>query len=179
MPNGKPTSLHRLWRSGPGHSRRACVMPASGGCRHGTFCSRSRRRKAHKAAEAIGVQCAQSAADAVRDADMVISAVTAASSVDAAQSVRAHLAGTPYLLDINSVSPGRKQETAKPLGNAARYVDVAVIAPIYPARHQTPMLLAGRMPKRSRRRSPRSACVSLSPGRRPAPRRRSRWYAAS
>jgi 3-hydroxyisobutyrate dehydrogenase-like beta-hydroxyacid dehydrogenase len=41
------------------------------------------------------------------------------------------------------VSPGRKQETAKLLGDAARYVDIAVLAPIYPARHQTPMLLAG------------------------------------
>jgi 3-hydroxyisobutyrate dehydrogenase-like beta-hydroxyacid dehydrogenase len=49
----------------------------------------------------------------------------------------------PYFLDINSVSPGRKQETAKLLGDAGRYVDVAVLAPIYPARHQTPMLLAG------------------------------------
>jgi 3-hydroxyisobutyrate dehydrogenase-like beta-hydroxyacid dehydrogenase len=95
------------------------------------------------AAQAIGVRCAQSATDAVRDADIVVSAVTAASSVDAAQSVKSHLAGAPYFLDINSVSPGRKQETAKVLGKAARYVDVAVIAPIHPARHKTPMLLAG------------------------------------
>ncbi len=51
--------------------------------------------------------------------------------------------GKPFFLDINSVSPGRKQETAKLLGEAARYVDVAVLAPIHPARHQTPMLLAG------------------------------------
>jgi 3-hydroxyisobutyrate dehydrogenase-like beta-hydroxyacid dehydrogenase len=96
-----------------------------------------------QAAQAIGVRCAQSAADAVRDADLIVSAVTAASSVDAAQSVKSHLAGTPYFLDINSVSPGRKQEIAKVLGKTARYVDVAVIAPIHPARHQTPMLLAG------------------------------------
>ena len=89
------------------------------------------------------MRCATSAADAVRDADMIISAVTAASSVDAADSVKAHLAGRPFFLDINSVSPGRKQDTAKLLADAARYVDVAVLAPIYPARHQTPMLLAG------------------------------------
>jgi len=96
-----------------------------------------------KATETIGVRRAGSAADAVRDADVVITAVTAASSVDAAQSVKAHLADNPLLLDINSVSPGRKQHTAKLLGDTARYVDVAVLAPIYPARHQTPMLLAG------------------------------------
>ena len=99
--------------------------------------------KLRQAAQAIGVRCAQSAADAVREADMIVSAVTAASSVAAAQSVGSRLAGAPYFLDINSVSPGRKQETAKVLGKTARYIDVAVIAPIHPARHQTPMLLAG------------------------------------
>jgi 3-hydroxyisobutyrate dehydrogenase-like beta-hydroxyacid dehydrogenase len=99
--------------------------------------------KLKQAAQAAGVRCANSAADAVRGADLIISAVTAASSVDAAQAVKAHLAGAPYFLDVNSVSPGRKQDTAKLLGEAGRYVDVAVLAPIYPARHQTPMLLAG------------------------------------
>ena len=99
--------------------------------------------KLKHAAAAIGVRYAGSAADAVRGADAVISAVTAASSVDAAQSVKQHLARQPFFLDINSVSPGRKQETAKLLGDDARYVDVAVLAPIHPARHQTPMLLAG------------------------------------
>jgi 3-hydroxyisobutyrate dehydrogenase-like beta-hydroxyacid dehydrogenase len=99
--------------------------------------------KLKAAAAAIGVRCASSAADAVRDADIIVSAVTAAASVEAAQSVKPHLAGMPFFLDINSVSPNRKQETAKLLGGSARYVDVAVIAPIYPARHQTPLLLAG------------------------------------
>jgi 3-hydroxyisobutyrate dehydrogenase-like beta-hydroxyacid dehydrogenase len=96
-----------------------------------------------RAGEEIGVRCAGSAAEAVREADAIISAVTAASSVDAAHSVKPHLSGSPFFLDINSVSPGRKQETAKLLGDAARYVDVAVLAPIHPARHRTPMLLAG------------------------------------
>jgi 3-hydroxyisobutyrate dehydrogenase-like beta-hydroxyacid dehydrogenase len=93
--------------------------------------------------DVIGAHCAASAAEAVRGADIVVSAVTAASSVEAARSVKPHFAGRPYFLDINSVSPGRKQETAKLLGESARYVDVAVLGPIHPARHQTPMLLAG------------------------------------
>ncbi len=74
---------------------------------------------------------------------MIISAVTAASSLEAARSVEPHLKGAPYYLDINSVSPGRKQATAKLLGERARYVDVAVIAPIHPLRHKTPLLIAG------------------------------------
>jgi 3-hydroxyisobutyrate dehydrogenase-like beta-hydroxyacid dehydrogenase len=96
-----------------------------------------------RAADASGVRCATSAADAVPGAEIIISAVTAASSHEAAQSVQAHLRGRPIFLDINSVSPGRKQDTAKMLGSAACYIDVAVVAPIHPARHQTPMLLAG------------------------------------
>jgi 3-hydroxyisobutyrate dehydrogenase-like beta-hydroxyacid dehydrogenase len=95
------------------------------------------------AGEAMGVRLAKSAADAVAQTDMIISAVTAASSVEAARSVEPHLSGNPYYLDINSVSPGRKQETAKLLGDKARYVDVAVIAPIHPLRHKTPLLIAG------------------------------------
>jgi 3-hydroxyisobutyrate dehydrogenase-like beta-hydroxyacid dehydrogenase len=95
------------------------------------------------AGEKAGIRLAASAADAVANSDMIISAVTAASSLEAAKSVEPHLAGNPYYLDINSVSPGRKQETAKLLDGKARYVDVAVIAPIHPKRHQTPLLIAG------------------------------------
>lgn len=91
----------------------------------------------------MGVRLAASAAEAVAGADMVISAVTAASSLEAAQSVAPHLSGNPYYLDINSVSPGRKQATAQLLDGKARYVDVAVIAPIHPKRHRTPLLIAG------------------------------------
>jgi 3-hydroxyisobutyrate dehydrogenase-like beta-hydroxyacid dehydrogenase len=96
-----------------------------------------------RAAAEIGVRCASSAADAAGKAAMIISAVTAVSSVEAARSIKDHVGARPFFLDINSVSPGRKQETAKLLGDAARYVDVAVLAPIHPARHRTPMLLAG------------------------------------
>jgi len=94
------------------------------------------------AARKIGARCASSAADAVRGCDVVISAVTAASSLEAARSVAGHLHGQLFL-DINSVSPGRKQQTAKLIDDTARYVDIAVMGPIHPARHKTPMLLAG------------------------------------
>ena len=99
--------------------------------------------KLKAAGEKSGVRLASSAVDAVAQTDMIISAVTAASSVDAARSVAPHLSGNPYYLDINSVSPGRKQETAALLGGKARYVDVAVIAAIHPKRHRTPLLVAG------------------------------------
>jgi 3-hydroxyisobutyrate dehydrogenase-like beta-hydroxyacid dehydrogenase len=96
-----------------------------------------------QAGEKIGARLAGSAADAVANSDIIISAVTAGSSLDAAKSVAPHISGNPYFLDVNSVSPGRKDEAAKLLGGAARYVDVAILAPIHPKRHQTPLLLAG------------------------------------
>lgn len=99
--------------------------------------------KLKAAGEQMGVRLARSAADAVAETDMVISAVTAASSLEAAQSVAPHLSGNPWYLDINSVSPGRKHTTEKLLDGKARYVDVAVIAPIHPKRHKTPLLIAG------------------------------------
>lgn len=95
------------------------------------------------AGEKMDVRLASSAEDAVHEADMIISAVTAASSYAAAESVEPYLSGNPWYLDINSVSPGRKQATAALLGDKARYVDVAVIAPIHPGRHKTPLLVAG------------------------------------
>jgi 3-hydroxyisobutyrate dehydrogenase-like beta-hydroxyacid dehydrogenase len=99
--------------------------------------------KLKAAGEAMGARLAVSAVDAVAETDMIISAVTAASSYEAAESVAPHLKGNPYYLDINSVSPGRKQKTAALLDGKARYVDVAVIAPIHPKRHRTPLLIAG------------------------------------
>src|SRR5436853_4019242 len=96
-----------------------------------------------QAGEKIGARLASSAAEAVASSDIIVSAVTAGSSIDAAQSVAPHLSGNPYYLDVNSVSPGRKREAARVLKGAARYVDVAILAPIHPRRHQTPLLLAG------------------------------------
>ena len=99
--------------------------------------------KLKDAGKTIGARLAASAADAVANSDIIVAAVTASSSLEAAQSVAPHISGNPYYLDINSVSPGRKQETARLLDGTARYVDVAILAPIYPKRHRTPLLLAG------------------------------------
>lgn len=105
--------------------------------------SKPEGQKLKAAGAKAGVRLATSAADAITGSDIIISAVTAASSLEAAQSVVPHLTGNPYYLDINSVSPGRKIATAALLDGKARYVDIAVIAPIHPKRHQTPLLIAG------------------------------------
>jgi len=95
------------------------------------------------AGDDLGVRLGTSAADAIQGADIVIAAVTAASSLTAAEQAKPFLKGNQLYLDINSVSPGRKQATEKHLDGSTRYVDVAVMAPVYPAKHQTPVLLAG------------------------------------
>jgi 3-hydroxyisobutyrate dehydrogenase-like beta-hydroxyacid dehydrogenase len=103
----------------------------------------SRGERLRAAGKEIGVRIGSSAADAISGSDIVIAAVTAASSLEAARAAKPHLKFGQFYLDINSVSPGRKQETGRHLGADTRYVDVAVMAPVHPARHQTPVLLAG------------------------------------
>jgi 3-hydroxyisobutyrate dehydrogenase-like beta-hydroxyacid dehydrogenase len=181
LPNGKPT-LCFIGFGEAGQAIAAGLAEAGVVARMAAWDILFPRREGEKlvqAAAAIGVREASSAADAVREADLVIAAVTAASSVDAAKSVKPHLAAQPFFLDVNSVSPGRKQETAKLLGDTARYIDVAVLAPIYPARHQTPMLLAG---PHAEAVAPTLAALGMRAsiaGLKSARPRRSRWCAAS
>ncbi len=96
------------------------------------------------AAERLGVRVAATPTDAVRDAEWVFSAVTAADSLDAGRSVATLLRPGQVFIDINSVSGGRKQETARLVAvGGAGYVDMAVMAPVHPRGHRTPVLVAG------------------------------------
>ena len=78
-------------------------------------------------------------------AQVVISAVTAASSADVAIRAAGVLRAGQVLLDINSVSPARKLSNAALVEAAgADYVEAAVMAPVPPQRLRVPMLLGGR-----------------------------------
>jgi 3-hydroxyisobutyrate dehydrogenase-like beta-hydroxyacid dehydrogenase len=80
----------------------------------------------------------------LRDADWIISAVTADQSLIAARSLLPHLVQGQVVIDLNSVSPGRKRQTAEEVGTAgAAYLDMAVMAPVHPRGHRTPVLYAG------------------------------------
>lgn len=97
-----------------------------------------------KAAAELGVVLADRPAAAIEGADWIVSAVTAASSLEAAQSVSGGLSSGQIYVDINSVSAKRKQETAALVrSKGARYVDMAVMAPVHPRGHRTPVLIAG------------------------------------
>lgn len=95
-------------------------------------------------ADEAHVRAAGSLADALADADLVISAVTAASALEAAQQAAGSLVPGQFYLDLNSVSPQSKREIALHVAaSGARFVEAAVMAPISPRRLKTPVLLAG------------------------------------
>ena len=90
------------------------------------------------------VDIAASPAHAVASADWIFSAVTADQSLASVTSAAPHLRAGQVLFDINSVSPARKRQSAALLPPGA-YVDTAVMAPVHPKGHATPVLLAGPM----------------------------------
>jgi 3-hydroxyisobutyrate dehydrogenase-like beta-hydroxyacid dehydrogenase len=95
------------------------------------------------AAEELGVRMGRDAHDAVRGADIVFSAVTAASNLEAARQAAPGLASGQFYVELNSVSPNRKREAAAIVGSRARFVGMAVMAPVHPLRHRTPVLVSG------------------------------------
>lgn len=90
------------------------------------------------------VKVGASAADAIAEADIVISAVTAAQDVAAAQEAAGSLKAGAFYLDLNSVSPEVKKASAKLIHRGGgRFVEAAVMAPIATKRIATAMLLGG------------------------------------
>ncbi len=83
-------------------------------------------------------------ADALQDADIVFSVVTAGNAQAAASQAAGLFPRGALFFDMNSVVPDTKRANAKAIEAAGgRYVDVGVMAPVYPAQLRVPMLLAG------------------------------------
>jgi 3-hydroxyisobutyrate dehydrogenase-like beta-hydroxyacid dehydrogenase len=95
-------------------------------------------------AGARGVTLAESHGDAVRRADLVVSAVTANQTVAAAEACAGALPSGGFFLDVNSASPGAKIAAAAHVEDGGgRYVEGAVMAPVPPHRIKVPLLLGG------------------------------------
>jgi 3-hydroxyisobutyrate dehydrogenase-like beta-hydroxyacid dehydrogenase len=91
-----------------------------------------------------GVGTTESLRDCLRDAELVISAVTASSTVSVAREAAPLFRAGQFFLDINSVSPETKRAEARRVEKGKGYfVEAAVMAPISPQRLQVPMLLGG------------------------------------
>jgi 3-hydroxyisobutyrate dehydrogenase len=77
-------------------------------------------------------------------AEIIVSAVTSSSALDAAKQNAPFLTSRHTYADINSVSPALKQDIDAVISAAgASFVEVAVMAPVGPYGHKVPMLLGG------------------------------------
>jgi 3-hydroxyisobutyrate dehydrogenase-like beta-hydroxyacid dehydrogenase len=92
----------------------------------------------------VGVTACGSPAEALAGAELVLSLVTADQALEAARSMAPLLSPNAMWCDMNSVAPETKRAAAEMIESArASYVDVAVTAPVQPARLNVPLLLSG------------------------------------
>lgn len=104
--------------------------------------SRGHAMCAHAAGQAVSL--ADSHVAAVRNADLVVSAVTASQAVPVAEACAPGMKPSAFFLDFNSASPGAKIRAAGLVAAAnGRYVEGAVMTSIPPYRIKVPLLLGG------------------------------------
>jgi 3-hydroxyisobutyrate dehydrogenase-like beta-hydroxyacid dehydrogenase len=80
----------------------------------------------------------------VRSCDLIISAVTASNTLAVAQEAAQHIRAGAVFLDLNSASPGTKQQAAALVdAQGASYVEAGVMTSVPPYGIRVPMLLGG------------------------------------
>lgn len=78
------------------------------------------------------------------EASAIFSLVTADQALFAAESTAKFIPENGYYFDCNSCAPDTKKAASVIIANAGgRYVDVAVMAPVYPLMHKVPLLISG------------------------------------
>ena len=91
-----------------------------------------------------GVSLAASHLEAVHEATLVISAVTASQTVAVAEAASPGLPAGAFFLDFNSASPGAKIQASELVqAHGGRYVEGAVMTSVPPYRIKVPLLLGG------------------------------------
>ncbi|MBU1317052.1 MAG: DUF1932 domain-containing protein [Alphaproteobacteria bacterium] len=91
-----------------------------------------------------GIEAVESLQQALAGARLVFCLVTADQALEAARTASPDLERGALWLDCNSCAPQTKEKAALVIEAAGgKYVDVAVMAPVYPKRHQVPLLLSG------------------------------------
>lgn len=94
--------------------------------------------------ERCGVLLARSNAEAVADVEALLSLVTADQALEAARETAYGISPGALFLDMNSVAPATKRAAATAIEAAGgRYIDVAIMAPVLPARREVPLLVSG------------------------------------
>lgn len=94
------------------------------------------------------VEATSSAEGALSEADVVFCLVPTDQSVAGAKAGARHLKPGAIWLDGSSSSPGRKREAAAIVdASSGYYVDMAIMSPVHPQLHRSPVLLAGQEAK--------------------------------
>ena len=127
------------WRTAPGFAARVSAYDVKTDSPDSTV--RAGKRADYVAANVIG---ASTAPGAVAGADAIFSVVTADQAHEAAVAALPGVERGAFFFDCDSCAPQTKERTAKEVDAAGgRYVDVAVMAPVHPRLHRTPLLISG------------------------------------
>ncbi len=95
----------------------------------------------------MGVRGVDSAAECAAGARLVFSLVTADQAVDAAKRAASGITQDCYYFDGNSCAPDTKRQAAAIIHAAGgRYVDMAIMGPVMPEQHKTPVLVSSAWP---------------------------------
>jgi len=98
----------------------------------------------HQRARESDTTLVASPAELAAASGVLLSTVTSSSALDAANQNAPHLTPRHFYADLNSVSPALKQQIDGIITKAgARFVEIAVMAPVQPYGHRVPMLLGG------------------------------------
>ena len=109
-----------------------------------TFARADTRAAETARAQQAGVGAQPSMAALCGASDLVISAVTASNTLAVAAEAAAHIRQGTLFLDLNSASPGTKQQCAALVdGAGAHYVEAGVMTSVPPYGIRVPMLLGG------------------------------------
>lgn len=96
------------------------------------------------AATQAGLEACDGMAALCARADLIISAVTASSTLAVAEEAAPHIRPGTVFLDLNSASPGTKQQAARCIeATGAHYVEAGVMTSVPPYGIRVPMLLGG------------------------------------
>ncbi len=84
-------------------------------------------------------------AEALDKANLILSLVTADQAIVAARNASRHIVPGALYCDMNSIAPQKKKEAKKIIEQVGGcYLDVAVMAPVYPAKVNVPLLVSGK-----------------------------------
>jgi len=142
----KPTNEMRVALVGFGEAGRAFARGwgRDRGVRFAAFDVKGDDPMLRAAGQELGVEIAPDRARALTGAEHVFCLVTADQARVAAVECAPFLAPGTLWFDCNSCAPDTKRAAAEAVEAAgALYVDTAVMAPVYPKMHETPLLISG------------------------------------